>query len=202
MLRWRQSQPPTLGPSHWNRSMGPPGTDTFTLSASKSLPTWKFPVWSFRDKATNTKHITKEAIVFCTLLWNCNQSWLKKISHSNISNQVFLLWRTRELERQIQFIPKNNGEWINYWQDRKHDVLFFFAYLTLAPSQCGQSEHLLKGECVIFWVLDAQEFGWVHSSPHSIQHRGWVATRHIWHSITNGSIQQEQADTCTHKDWN
>lgn len=30
---------------------------------------------------------------------------------------------------------------------------------TLAASQRGQSEHLLKGECVIFWVLDAQDFG-------------------------------------------
>lgn len=41
----------TLGPLHSNTSMGPPGTATFTLSASKSLPTSKFPVWSSRAKA-------------------------------------------------------------------------------------------------------------------------------------------------------
>lgn len=65
---------------------------------------------------------------------------------------------------------------------------------TLAASQCGQSEHLLKGECVVFWVLDAQDFGWVQSSPHSIQHRGRVAARHIWRSTTN-TEQMGQMDT-------
>ena len=43
----------TFGPSLWIRSMGPPGAVTFTLRASKSLPTSKFPVWSSRDKATD-----------------------------------------------------------------------------------------------------------------------------------------------------
>lgn len=48
-----QCDPPlTLGPLHSTMSMGPAGTATFTLSASKSLPTSKFPVWSSRAKAT------------------------------------------------------------------------------------------------------------------------------------------------------
>lgn len=50
---------------------------------------------------------------------------------------------------------------------------------TLASSQRGQSEHLLKGEFVVLGVLDVQDFGTVQSSPHSIQHRGRVAACHI-----------------------
>lgn len=57
-----QGDPPlTLGPLHSTMSMGPPGTATFTLSASKSLPTSKFPVWSSRAKATK-EHGIKEAL--------------------------------------------------------------------------------------------------------------------------------------------
>lgn len=39
--------------------MGPPGAATFTLRASKSLPTSKFPICSSRDKATDKTHHKK-----------------------------------------------------------------------------------------------------------------------------------------------
>lgn len=51
----------TLGPLCSNMSMGPPGTATLTLSASKSLPTSKFPVWSSRAKA-GKEHGIMEAL--------------------------------------------------------------------------------------------------------------------------------------------
>lgn len=60
--------------------------------------------------------------------------------------------------------------------------------VTLAAPQCGQSEYLLKGKRVMIWVLDGQDFGCVQSSPHSIQHRGWVASCHIWATHINTSI--------------
>ena len=41
----------TFGPSFWARSIGPSGTATFTLRASKSFPTSKFPVWQSMDRA-------------------------------------------------------------------------------------------------------------------------------------------------------
>lgn len=52
-------------------------------------------------------------------------------------------------------------------------------YCTLAASECRQPEHFLKGERLMFRVLDGQYFGRVQSSPHSIQHRGRVAARHV-----------------------
>ena len=57
--------------------------------------------------------------------------------------------------------------------------------LTLAASQCGDSERLLKGERFVSWILNGQHFGWVQSSPQSIQHRGWVAARHVCHRTAN-----------------
>lgn len=47
--------PPTLGGSPWKRSTGPSGTFTFTLSASKSLPTSKLPICWSKDKAVDSE---------------------------------------------------------------------------------------------------------------------------------------------------
>lgn len=44
--------------------------------------------------------------------------------------------------------------------------------LTLAAPQCGQSEHLLEGERVVFRVLDGQDFGGIQSFSNSVEHRG------------------------------
>lgn len=51
--------------------------------------------------------------------------------------------------------------------------------LTLAASQRGQPEHLLKRERVVVRVQGAQDFRHVQSSPHGVQHGGRVATCHI-----------------------
>lgn len=59
------AQQPTFGSSNWIRSMGPPGAATFTLRASKSFPTSKFPVWSSKDKAVKKPHRQRNCCIHC-----------------------------------------------------------------------------------------------------------------------------------------
>lgn len=63
-------------------------------------------------------------------------------------------------------------------KETKH-VTFSNCSPTLASSQSGQPEHLLKGQCVVLWVLNAQDFRYVQGPPHSIQHRGRVSACHV-----------------------
>ncbi len=172
--------------------MGPPGAATFTLRASKSLPTSKFPVWSSRDKATDKTHHKRSSCILYQPV-KLQSVIIKNIFPWQLVHRIKYFCFSVPIQSDLEWAK--TLQW-DEWRTKRQNTWCFncnfhtvlpvvsewqlVLRLTLAASQRGQSEHLLKGECFVFWVLDGQDFGRGQSFPHSIQHRGWVAPRHVW----------------------